>query len=947
MKFFALSSGLKKGNPSTPPNSPSLETCRRSKRASARSWALLCVFAFASTAFAGTVTITSPIDGSMDNSSVKVNATYSGPATATYMKLWIDHVAGMVEQNTNTFSTAVTLTSGSHLLEVQAADPSTGDIYTSAAQITVATLAVNPPSSSLPPGGMQQFSASDSATSSITWSATGGSISSGGLYTAGSSTGTFTVTAIDSNGNKTSVPMVIAPVHTVTVESPQNDSTVQSPVLVHGTYAGTVVASYMKVWVDDVAISSQDNTNSLTTSLYLANGSHLIQVQAHDPSTGTTYTTSTNITVTSGSGSGTVTVSPASVTLQTGGTQQFTATDSAGLQVHWSATGGTISSSGLYTAGTTTGTFTVTAKDTNNNVGTASVTIQSSTGHTVTIESPANNSTVTSPLHVHATYNGTVTASYMKLWIDHVANVVQQNTNVFDTTITLASGLHLLQVQAHDPSTGQTYTTSCNITVGASAVSSYTTWKNDLSRTGQQPNETVLTPANVNSTHFGVLFSDSVDGYVFAQPLYVSNLSIAGGTHNTVFVATEHDSVYAFDADQSGSALWHVSLIPSGATTVPQSDVGSTISPEIGITGTPVIDTSSGTLYVVSETLESGNEVFRLHAVKLTTGQEESGSPVVITASGWLPKEEVQRSAISLANGSVYIAFGSQGDNLPWQGWLFEYSAASLAQLAVWSTTTSSDDKGGIWMAGAGVSADSNGDLYVMTGNGTWDGIANFSDSFVKLSSNLTVLDYFTPYDEATFNDDDKDVGAGGPLLVPNQSGPYPHEIIGCAKTLAIYVVNRDDMGKFQSGSNSQIIQELDNQLGGGSGHDSDDSCFTTPAFWEQNLYFVGNNDVIKAFSLDASTGKLSSTPIAKGTFEFVFPGAQPVVSSNGATNGIVWAVDYSTSVALHAYNATNVATQLYQSSGLGAGAKWAVPTVVNSKVYVGTASQLVVFGPM
>jgi hypothetical protein len=443
------------------------------------------------------------------------------------------------------------------------------------------------------------------------------------------------------------------------------------------------------------------------------------------------------------------------------------------------------------------------------------------------------------------------------------------------------------------------------------------------------------------------VFTDSVDGAVFAQPLYVANLSIAGGTHNTVFVATEHDSVYAFDADHSGSALWHVSLIPSGATTVPYSDVGSTIQPEIGITGTPVIDTPSGLLYVVSETLESGNEVFRLHALKLSTGQEEAGSPVVITTSGWQPKEQIQRSALLLNNGNLYIAFGAQGDNLPWQGWLFEYSATSLARLAAWSATNSSNDKGGIWMAGAGISADSNGDVYVMTGNGTWDGIANFSDSFVKLSSSLSVLDYFTPYDEATFNLDDKDVGSGGPLLVPNQSGPYPHEIIGCAKSLAIYVVDRDSMGHFQSGSNSQIIQELDNQLGGTSGHDADDSCFTTPAFWAQNLYFVGNNDVIKEYSLSASTGKLSSSPTSKGTFVFAFPGAQPVVSSNGATNGIVWAVDYSPSVALHAYNATNVGTQLYQSSALGAGAKWAVPTVVNSKVYVGTGSQLVVFGPI
>jgi hypothetical protein len=716
---------------------------------------------------------------------------------------------------------------------------------------------------------------------------------------------------------------------------------------VHATYAGTVIASYMKIWVDHVAGAAQNNTNSFTASLYLSNGSHLLELQAHDPSTGLTYTTPTNITVTSGSGGGTVTVSPASATLQTGGTQQFTDTDSAGLSVTWSATGGTISNTGLYTAGTTTGTFTVTAKDTNNNTGTASVTIQSSTTHTVTIETPVSGSTVNSPVHVHATYNGTVTASYMKIWIDHVAGTVQNNTNVFDTTITLATGPHLLEVQAHDPSTGLTYTTPCNITVSTAAVSSYTTWKNDLLRTGQQLNETVLTPASVNAAHFGVLFRNSVDGVVFAQPLYLANQSITGGTHNVVFVATEHDSVYAFDADKGGSALWHVSLLPSGATTVPQSLVNSTIYPEIGITGTPVIDPSSGTLFVVSETLESSNIVFRLHALSVNTGGEQAGSPVVITTSGWQPTEQLQRPALLLSSGDVYVAIGSQGDHLPYHGWIFAYNAKSLAQTAVWNSTTAGN-AGAIWMAGSAIAADPNGDIYVMTANGDWDGVANFSDSFVKLSQNLTFLDYFTPYDQHTLSINDQDVGSGGVLLVPDQSGAFPHEIIGCGKYPAIYVLNRDNLGQFQSGGNSQIIQEVDNQVGGTSGTQAPDRCFTTPAFWQQNLYFVGNNDVLKAFSLDATTGRMSSTPTSKGTFVFPFPGAQPVVSSNGASNGIVWAMDYSKSVAaLHAYDATNVATELYRSSGLGSGAKWAVPTVVNGKVYVGTGSQLVVFGPM
>jgi hypothetical protein len=318
----------------------------------------------------------------------------------------------------------------------------------------------------------------------------------------------------------------------------------------------------------------------------------------------------------------------------------------------------------------------------------------------------------------------------------------------------------------------------------------------------------------------------------------------------------------------------------------------------------------------------------------------------LINASGWQPKEQLQRPGLLLSNGNIYIAFGSQGDNQPYHGWIFSYSAGSLAQVGVWNATTTGSE-GAIWMAGSGIAADSGGNVYAMTSNGSWDGTSNFSDSFVKLSPNLTLLDYFTPFNQATLSAHDQDLGSGGVLLVPDQSGAFPHEIIGCGKFPAVYILNRDNMGKFQSSDNSQIIQEVDNQVGGTTGKQAPDRCFVTPAFWQQNVYFTGSNDVIKAFHLDPATGKLSSTPSSTGSFQFVFPGAQPVVSSNGASNGIVWAVDHSSTVALHAYDATNMGIELYRSAGLGAGAKFVVPTVVNSKVYVGTASKLFVFGPM
>lgn len=535
-----------------------------------------------------------------------------------------------------------------------------------------------------------------------------------------------------------------------------------------------------------------------------------------------------------------------------------------------------------------------------------------------------------------------VPLAYMKAWVDHTRGLAQHSTNSFTSNLYLPGGPHLIEVQSLDPSTAQIYEGQVHRTVPGTSLN-YTTWKNDNLRTGQQLNETVLTLSNVNSAHFGVLFSHSVDGYVFAQPLYLSHLSIAGGTHNVVFVATEHDSVYAFDADKNTSALWHKSLIPSGASTVPQSLVGSTIYPEIGITGSPVINPSTGTLYVVSETLESGNVIFRLHALRVATGQEEAGSPVVIKPSGWKAKEQLQRPGLLLANGNVYAAFGSQGDHLPYHGWILSFSATSLAQVGAWNATPPGK-AGAIWMAGSGLAADSSGNIYAITSNGDWDGSSNFSQTYVKLSPNLTLLDYFTPYNESPLSSQDQDVGSGGVLLVLNQSGTFPHEAIGCGKNPAIYVLDRDKMGKFQSGSNSQIIQEVDNQVGGTTGHQAPDRCFMTPAFWQQTLYFAGNNDVLKAFGLSASTGKMSSHPTSQGSFKFGFPGAQPAVSANGSSNGIVWAVDHSSSVALHAYNATNLTTELYRSPGLGAGAKFAVPTIVNGKVYVGTASKLFVF---
>jgi hypothetical protein len=508
-------------------------------------------------------------------------------------------------------------------------------------------------------------------------------------------------------------------------------------------------------------------------------------------------------------------------------------------------------------------------------------------------------------------------------------------------------------VKASD-SQGDVGTASVTV-VAPGGVAGYLTWKNDNAHTGQQRNETILTPANVNSKHFGKKFSLTVDGYVFAQPLYVANLAIDGKNHNVVYVATEHDSVYAFDADAAGTPLWHVSFLGSAAATVPAGNVGSTVKPEVGITGTPVIDPGSNTLYVVAETLEKGSTyVHRLHALDLATGAERPNSPVVISGGVFQSKEQLQRGSLLLANGQIYFAFGSQGDTGTYQGWVFAYDPSSLAQTSRWNNVPTGS-QGGIWMSGAGPAADSGGNLYVMSGNGTFNpSSGDYGDSLVKLGSNLAVLDYFTPFDQAQLNQNDGDFGSGGPMIVPDQPGAHPHEVIACGKLSPVLVMDRDNLGQFQAGSNSQIIQSV---AGVGAmstgGFDPRDHCFMTPAFWEQNVYVVGNHDVLKAFRLDTSSGLLSASPTSKGTFFYPFPGAQPVVSSSGPTNGIVWTVDFNNTATLHAYDATDVSKELYNSNqagsrdSLGTGAKFVVPTVINGKVYVGGKGHFTVYGPL
>src|SRR5438309_3478333 len=525
-----------------------------------------------------------------------------------------------------------------------------------------------------------------------------------------------------------------------------------------------------------------------------------------------------------------------------------------------------------------------------------------------------------------------------------------------------------------------------------SAQVSVSTYHNDNARMGQNPNETLLDPANVNPTAFGKLFSYPVDGYVYAQPLYVPNVDIPGqGRHNAVFVVTEHNSVYAFDADKPGAGpLWAVSFIDPahGVTPVPHEDVDSDdLVPEIGITGTPVIDEQTGTLYVVAKTKEVSADgvhyVHRLHALDITTGIEKFQGPAVIgdtvfaggnytyvsgpsvdgTGDGSIngrlffnALRQHQRPGLLLVKGVVYVGFGSHGDVSPYHGWVIGYAAADLAHAPVLFNATPNGGLGGIWMSGAGPAADAAGNIYVITGNGTFDTAAprtNYGDSFIKLNpaSGLSVADFFTPFNESFLAGQDCDLGSGGAIVLPDSAGSlaHPHLLIGGDKQGILYLVDRDNMSGFNAGGD-QVVQEV-TVIGG-----SCTTCgiFSTPAFWEGKLYVVAIGDVLKQYTLaDASL-----TPALQAGDVFGYPGATPAISSDGAANGIVWVLDTSNNpngsgrngpAILFAYDATNL-DKLFSSPTSGAGAagnavKFTVPTVANGKVYVGTQTELSVFG--
>jgi hypothetical protein len=501
------------------------------------------------------------------------------------------------------------------------------------------------------------------------------------------------------------------------------------------------------------------------------------------------------------------------------------------------------------------------------------------------------------------------------------------------------------------------------------AKAQMTTSQYDNARTGAYLNETTLTPRNVNPQQFGKLFTLRVDGDIYAQPLVLASVQIPGkGRHDVVFIATEHDGVFAFDAFGNPSTpLWQVSLLKDGATTIPARDVECPFTqPELGITSTPVIDAKSGTIYVLARTKKEHTSTAsdyhqQLHALDVATGAEKSGGPVEIQATvhgkgagsvnsnlPFEPLRENPRAALLLSNGTVFLSWASSCDVGPYHGWVIAYDAQTLKKKAVFNTSPDADDSG-IWASDTGPAADKDGNIFVATGNGVFDvarGGRDYGDTLLKLrlgSQSLKPTDYFTPFNADELNAKDHDLGSGGTMLLPDQPGPHPHLAVIGGKAPMIYVVDRDHLGHYQTRSNSHAVQTIPTPGG----------IYGSMAYWNHNVYVLSDHDSLRDF--EVKDGKL----ILKATSSFKFEdhAATPAISANGTKDGIVWVMSSKgwnspdRQAVLYAADASNIANKLYDSSqnaardGAGKALRFNIPTIFNGHVYVGTKREVDVYG--
>ena len=566
--------------------------------------------------------------------------------------------------------------------------------------------------------------------------------------------------------------------------------------------------------------------------------------------------------------------------------------------------------------------------------------------------------------------SGTTPFTYQ--WQKNSANISGATNSSYTTPATASgdNGSKFDVIVTNSAGSATSNQATLTVNSGQAVTVSVLTYHNDNGRTGQNLQESILTPSNVNSTNFGKVGFLTTTGLVDAEPLYVPNLTIDGASQNVVFVATEHDLVYAFDAD-TFTQLWQVSLLGVNETTSDNRGCGQ-VTPEIGVTATPVIDPTAGahgTMWVVAMTKDnSGNYHQRLHALDLTTGAELAGSPIAIQATYpgtgdnssngnvvFDPKQYKERPGLLLLNGVVYTGWSSHCDGGPYTAWLIGYNASTLQQVNVINVTPNGH-MGSLWMAGAGIAADSSGNIYFLVANGTFDttldgnGFPNqqdYGNAFMKISTTndqLAVADYFTMHNSVSESNGDVDLGSGGALVLPDMTdsnNQTRHLAVGAGKDSIIYLCDRDAMGKFNPNSDNIYQEVTSNGISGG--------VWSMPAYFNNRLYYGAVGDKLKAFAF--SEAKIVAPPGSQSSANFGYPGTTPSVSANGNASGIVWAVQNNGGGVLHAYDATNLATELYNSNQAANGRdnfsdnKYITPMIANGKVYVGTPTGVIVFG--
>jgi len=593
---------------------------------------------------------------------------------------------------------------------------------------------------------------------------------------------------------------------------------------------------------------------------------------------------------------------------------------------------------------------------------------------TLTVNLPPNITTQptsqTVALNASVTFSVTVsgTLPFTYQWQQNTVNINQATSSSYTIQQVTAADNGAMFTVTVTNAFGSMTSNPATLTVnsGAAPGTDWVTFKSDLARTGQNLTETTLTPANVTFATFGLLQTLAVDGLVDAQPLYVSQLNFNGTLHNTVFVATEQDTVYAFDAD-TGAQLWSVPVTLAGETTGDDQGCGQ-VAPGDGITATPVIDRNAGAhgiIFVVAMTKDgSGNYHQRIHALDLTTGAELLGGPTEVQATyptmngttTLVPGDYKERPGLLLLNGVVYTAWSSNCDSPPYTGWIIGYSESTLLQSIVFNIAPNSGGGGpSIWMSGDGMAVDSSNNIYLLAANGVFEeNLVNgfpsggdYGNAFVKISTTggaLAVADYWEMDNEANENANDTDLGSGGALVLPDlkdSGGTVRHLAVGAGKDSNIYVVNRDNMGKFSTTANN-IWQELDGALPGG--------IWASPAYFNGTVYYGDVGGTLKAFTI--TNAMLSPQPTSQSSASFGYPGTSPTVSANGTTNGVVWVAENSSPAVLHAYDATNLGNELYNSAqaannrdACGDGNKFIAVAIADGKVFMGTQNSVCVFG--